>query len=183
MSFHVRGSDDSLFVQPEVGGATVVLRIPVRALPWRDAQLVEKHGPRLLFGCGGSEDPLAGVRVTLRGPQVVDRTGIQGAESLRLENGVAAVQIEGNGPLVIPCLHVANGARVPASVQVAGKAGAGGQRRDPRLPVLRRHPRRRPYPATGETGMRGRASRLGSGHESALRALSREAMVARGQRR
>ncbi len=127
MSFHVRGSDDddSLFVQPEVGGATVVLRIPVRALPWRDARLVEKHGPRLLFGCGGSEDPLAGVRVTLRGPQVVDRTGIQGAASLRLENGVAAVQIEGNGPLVIPCLHVANGARVPASVQVVGEQAPG----------------------------------------------------------
>ena len=122
MSFYIRGSDDedSLFVQPDVGNATVILRIPVRALPWRDIRIIEKHGPRLPYGCGGLEDPLAHVRMTLEGPQVIDRTGIQGATWLRLEEGIATVQIEQRARLVIPCLRVEEGARVPTAVQVTG---------------------------------------------------------------
>jgi hypothetical protein len=123
MSFYVRGSadEDSLFVQPAVGESAVVLRIPVQALPWRDARIVERHGPLAAFGCGMGESPLAGLRTRLAGPQVSDRTGISGAAWLRLDDGIATVQLEGPAPLVIPCLRIAQGARVPAVVQLTGE--------------------------------------------------------------
>jgi hypothetical protein len=123
MSFLLRGSgaQDSLIVLPEIGGAAFVLSIPVRALPWRDARLIQAHGPRMAFGCGGPEDPLRRVSMVLEAPEVADRTGIRGASRLQLENGTAAIRLEGEGSLLIPCLRIANGAELPAAVQVVGR--------------------------------------------------------------
>jgi hypothetical protein len=125
ISFYVVGSgdEDSLIVAPDVGGVTVVLRLPVAGLPWRDLRLIEKHGRREKYGCGDGKDPLAGMRVALTKPEeITDRTGIQGAASVRLADGIATLEIAPKGSLLVPCLRVANGARMPAAVQVTGRA-------------------------------------------------------------
>ncbi|MDQ3723873.1 MAG: hypothetical protein M3376_12620, partial [Actinomycetota bacterium] len=126
MSFYVVGSgdEDTLIVEPDVrGGGTVVLRLPVQGLPWRDIRLVERYGPRDKYGCGDRDDPLVRVKATLEKPeQIADRTGIQGATVVHLENGVATVEIAPRATLLVPCLRVAEGARMPTAVQVTGRA-------------------------------------------------------------
>jgi hypothetical protein len=125
ITFYVVGSgeEDSLIVAPDVGAATVVLRLPVAGLPWRDLRLIEKHGRREKYGCGEMKDPLVDMRVALtKAEEITDRTGIQGATSVRLLDGIATVEIAPRGSLLVPCLRVANGARMPAAVQVTGKA-------------------------------------------------------------
>jgi hypothetical protein len=125
MSFYVVGSgdEDTLIVEPAVrGGGAVVLRLPVQGLPWRDIRIIEKHGPRDKYGCSDRDDPLARMNTELTKPeQIIDRTGIQGAASVRLENAVATVEIAPRGTLLVPCLRVAEGARMPTAVQVTGR--------------------------------------------------------------
>lgn len=119
MSFYVTGSDDedALLVRAELESGKLTLQIPGQALPWRDARLLERHGRRPEYGCG--EDPLATLRTTLKGPQVVEVTDIEGAELLELENGVATVRAE-DGSLSVTCLRLAEGANLPAAVRVVG---------------------------------------------------------------
>lgn len=127
MSFEIRGSGDhdSLVVEPTVNAGQVVLRIPIRALPWRDAKLIERHGHRPHFGCGDHDDPLGAVRLTLRKPdQIEERTGITGATHLTLADGIATIAIDPKASLRVPCLHIAADAVAPAVVQVVGDKAA-----------------------------------------------------------
>lgn len=131
MSFYVIGTDDhdSLVVEADVGGAGVTLRIPAQALPWRDLKLVEAHGPRDPYGCGERDDPAGRIKRNVKNPdEILDRTGIVGADWLRLEEGTATAAVAQGGTLTIPCLRVAPAARMPAAVVVArdrGKKPAG----------------------------------------------------------
>ena len=130
MSFYIIGSDDqdSLSVEADIGKAPVTLRIPVAALPWRDLELVERHGPRDPFGCGERDDPVAVLVAELKEPgEITDRTGILGASRLRLDSGVAEVELAPGGSLTVSCLRIAPSARMSVAVQVGRRA-----RRKPR---------------------------------------------------
>lgn len=127
MSFEIRGSGDhdSLVVEPMVTGGQVVLRVPIGALPWRDARLIERHGHRAHYGCGDDHDPMVAVRLTLRKPdQIEERTGITGATQLHLADGIATIAIDPKASLRVPCLHIAADAVAPAVVQVVGDKAA-----------------------------------------------------------
>jgi len=138
MSFEIRGSDDhdSLVVESRVGNAQVVLRLPIRALPWRDIRVIERHGHRPHYGCGEGHDPMGAVKLTLEKPdQIEERTGITGATRLDLADGIATIAIDPKSRLLVPCLHVATGAVTPAVVQVVG-AGATRAKGDIRVAQL-----------------------------------------------
>jgi hypothetical protein len=99
------------------------VQLPVQSLPWRDLRLLEKYGRRWSpFGCDQGLDPLVGVKVQLKGAdQVLQHTDIRGAEGLELAEGIATVRGSGKTAIVVPCLRVAEGARMPGAVRVAGR--------------------------------------------------------------
>ena len=107
-------------IRPDIAGCRVEVQIPVQVLPWRDIRVIEKHGGRRAgYGCcDHSPDPLADAKITLKGPEVQERTDITGAEGLQLQEGVATVTATGKGPLFIPCLRIAEGAKMPAYLRV-----------------------------------------------------------------
>lgn len=122
MSFYVVGSadQDSLTVYPKIAGGKLSLLFPVQALPWRDLKMIESNkGPRLGLGCcGTTADPLAHVEKTLKGEQVRAVTDIIGAELLELRDGIVRVTMAKTDQLHVPCLRLADGARMVAKVHV-----------------------------------------------------------------
>ncbi|WP_372623944.1 hypothetical protein [Falsiroseomonas sp.] len=123
MSFHLRGGEEpnALIVEPERLGATMVLRLPVEALPWRDAELA---GARRGRAAEMPAHPLAALRLSLAASQLADRTGIRGAERLWLADGMATLAIADGGRLVVPRLRIGRAATLPASVQLRGARAA-----------------------------------------------------------
>jgi hypothetical protein len=128
-AFTVRGSReaDVLVVASELAGGEVRFDLPVGALPWRDARLIERIGPRKPYGCGSGRDPLAGLDVTLKGEEVEERTGVVGARTLELHAGLASLTLD-KDRLLIPCLRMAEGATMPVRVRVNGIVTKGEQR-------------------------------------------------------
>ncbi len=121
MSFYVVGSSDqdSLVMYTELVAGRVALNLPVQALPWRDIRLIEKYGRRRLpYGCGDPDDPLAKVKLTLKGEEVQMRTDIVGAEAVELRDGVAIIWTTKKGRLFVPNVRVADGVKMPASIRV-----------------------------------------------------------------
>ncbi|MEA2421367.1 MAG: hypothetical protein QOF55_466, partial [Thermoleophilaceae bacterium] len=121
-AFTVTGSSeaDVLTVTSRLAGGRVRFDLPVRALPWRDARLLERYGrPRAPFrGRGDKErDPVDALELTLKGEETEERTGVVGARTLDLSNGLASVELDAD-KLLIPCLRVAEGAQMPVRVRV-----------------------------------------------------------------
>ncbi|APR79083.1 Hypothetical protein A7982_04430 [Minicystis rosea] len=123
MSFYIIGSseEDSLLVESDIHEGRLLLSLPISALPWRDLEMIEKHGRRRSpYGCG-NDDPLATVEAHLEGDEVTARTDIEGASTLDLANGIATIGAPSSVQIFVPCLRVASAARMPASVAVAGR--------------------------------------------------------------
>lgn len=124
MSFYVIGSydQDSLIIYTELVSGKVSLNIPIQALPWRDIQLIERYTMRRqVYGCGTlDDDPLAKMKVTLKGEEIQIRTDIIGAEMLELNNGVASILVadKEDRRLFIPNIRLAEGVKMPAIVYV-----------------------------------------------------------------
>src|SRR6266545_1052944 len=98
MSFYVTGSadEDSLVVSAE--------RLSGRRRP--DT-----------YGCCDEDDILKTLEVSAEGQGVEDRTGIRGADGVKVSRGAATVSFSAKTPLFIPCLRVAEGARMPVAVR------------------------------------------------------------------
>lgn len=121
MSFYVRGSaeEDSLIVTAERFAGQLQMQLPAAALPWRDLTLVEKLGPRQPYGCCRDDtDPWRKVQVAAKEDEIEDRTSVRAAETLTVSDGVATIGFSTKAPLVIPCLRVADGARLSVAVRV-----------------------------------------------------------------
>jgi hypothetical protein len=131
MAFYVEGSadDDSLIVESELVRGRIELRIPVKALPWRDAKLIERYGRRPGYVLKDDIDLFRSITGTLRAREIEARTGIVGAESLTVRDGVAEILLGGRQRIWIPSVRLAQGARMPASVRVSA----------PKIDKLRRH--------------------------------------------
>ncbi len=121
MSFYVTGSadEDSLVVSAERLSGRLELHLPVAAMPWRDLALIEKSGRRRpdTYGCCDEDDILKTLEVSAEGQGVEDRTGIRGADGVKVSRGAATVSFSAKTPLFIPCLRVAEGARMPVAVR------------------------------------------------------------------
>jgi hypothetical protein len=112
------GDADVLVVNSVLPAGQVRFDLPVRALPWRDARLIERLGrPRQPFGRKSEGDPVDRLELTLKGDEVEERTGVVGAATLELHGGLASITLGGDR-LVIPCVHVVEGARMPVRVRV-----------------------------------------------------------------
>ena len=122
--------EDSLVVAPSLAAGAVTISLPVQALPWRDLALLEEHGRRRSeYGCGAPrEDPLATATMTVRGVSIEVLTGITGGRRLDLQDGVASVLLADGVNLSVPCLRIAAGARLPASIAITGIDTTGEQR-------------------------------------------------------
>lgn len=122
IGFLVVGTDDedSLVVMGQAAGGQVELSLPVQALPWRDARLLARgRGPRLPYGCcAPDDDPVAKVETALEGREVRLRTGVVGARSVRVRRGIATIAAAPGATVMIPCLRVAPGARMPVNLRV-----------------------------------------------------------------
>ncbi len=109
----VRGSRhvDGLWLRlVEGSGRLCVSGIPITALPWRSADLYEKHGrrPRPQFGEAG-EDPALASAIELRDAErIAVRTDVEGAAALLLGDGHARLEATGT-TLWIPRLRIAFG--------------------------------------------------------------------------
>lgn len=115
---HGTDDDDTLIVDSELAGGGVRIDLPVRALPWRDAKLIDKHGRRREpYGCCDEPDPAEQLEVTLKGDEVTERTGVTGARMLELADGIASFTLE-DRRLLIPLLRVVRGAKMPARVRI-----------------------------------------------------------------
>lgn len=120
MRFFVEGTAelDSLVVNSELAGGRVELRLPSRALPWRDARFIEQAGERPGYMAAGLSDARDGLHIAVRDEQVEQRTDVIGAEWLALQNGIAVIVVRENERLFIPSLRIAPAARMPVSIRV-----------------------------------------------------------------
>jgi subtilisin family serine protease len=121
LSFYIVGTaeQDSLIIARRLTGGKLQLLLPVRALPWRDAKLIERnHGV----------DPLQQLEVTLAGERVRAVTGIVGAVRLEVRNRIATVTMGERDFLYVPDLRLADRARLVARVHVSRPTVRGEQR-------------------------------------------------------
>lgn len=121
MSFYVLGSsdEDGLIVTAERFAGEMQMQLPAAALPWRDLGLVEKLGPRQAYGCCRADaDPWRKVQATAKEDEIEDRTSVRGAGVVAIADGVATIGFTSKAPVVIPCLRIAEGARLSVSVRI-----------------------------------------------------------------
>jgi hypothetical protein len=131
MRFYVVGTpdDDSLTVTRDLAGGEVRFLLPVQALPWRDRSLLEEIGARRpLYTGRRARDPLATLQANLNGKQAQTLTGVGNALEMRVANGIAEFTMGEDGPLHIPRVQLAEGARIVASVHVTSPQVAGRRR-------------------------------------------------------
>jgi hypothetical protein len=122
-SFYVVGSadQDSLMVYADLVGGQVELALPVQALPWRDIRVIERYGRRRLpYGGERTEDPVAELRLTLKGADVRLQTDVVGAQRLELRDGVASILAAEDARLFVPHVRLAPNVRMPARIRVHG---------------------------------------------------------------
>ena len=124
MGFWVVGSadQDSLIIRPQ--DAEIELHIPIEALPWRDRQLIERHGARAPYGLR-THDSLRTLKAVLKGHDVEERTDVFGATTLELHDGVARIRATAERPLVLTSLRLLEGVRMPARLHVRARIDAG----------------------------------------------------------
>jgi hypothetical protein len=120
MHFYVEGSvsHDSFVVESDLVGGQVELRLPVQALPWRDADLLARSGLRARYESPRRPDVLDSAENVLRDLEVERLTDVTGGESLTLRHGTAAIVARPGERLWLPELRIALGARMPASISV-----------------------------------------------------------------
>jgi hypothetical protein len=132
LGFYVVGSsdEDSLVVYKELVDGQVYLNIPVRALPWRDIDLINKlRRSRSPYGSNSIDDPLEKVKLTLRGEEKIRiRTDIVGAATMTLRDGIASILTTNKWSLFLPSVRLAEGAKMPARIRVS-KAKPEGKKR------------------------------------------------------
>ncbi len=129
-AFYIVGSDerDSLVVMPDLVGGIVTLHLPVAALPWREARVLEElDGPRTAYGLR-ARDPLRDATRRVKGNQVELRTEVAGAAAAELERGVATLTLARGERMVVPHVRILDGARMPVRLRVRG-AQIDGRRR------------------------------------------------------
>jgi hypothetical protein len=121
MAFDIIGSrdHDGLLIERKLQAGEVRLGIPVEALPWRNAALIEQSGVYRGDTDCTTVHPLHNVNRTYKGAIVRDLTDITGAASLELQNGIATLVMESD-VLHVPSVHLDPGVRMPASVEVNG---------------------------------------------------------------
>lgn len=144
MTFYVVGSadQDSLFIDTQLVKGQVEFTLPVQALPWRDMRLTEEitaqrepYGADVRQGCAlirwlfpgifsrlfpvyRAANPLHHMTLTLEGSAVEMRTDIEGAKTLRLQEGQATVASDPGKRLFIKRLRLAEGAKMPVRLRV-----------------------------------------------------------------
>ncbi len=118
--FYVIGTDDvdGLWIDTEDLDADVTYTMPVQALVYRDANLINEFGTRAPYGQVCGKDPLGEMRRTLKEDEIEMRTGITGAAYLQIENGVVRIHKSRKGRLFIPRLNLAGCAKMPVNVRV-----------------------------------------------------------------
>jgi hypothetical protein len=114
------GDQDTLVVTPDLARGDVGLSLPTLALPWRDARMLEAIDcPRPRYGDPGREaEQLLRRKLTLKAEQVEERTDVLGARRLELAEGIATVVGDPETQLVIPCVRIAEGAKMPVALAV-----------------------------------------------------------------
>lgn len=119
-AFYVIGTDDvdGLWINAEGLRAEVIYTMPVKALIYRDANLVNKHGKRPPYGRDCGVDPLLEMKRTLKRAEIEMRTGITGAEYLEIENGIVRIHKSSKEKLFIPVLNLAERAKMPVNLRV-----------------------------------------------------------------
>src|SRR5439155_17873237 len=96
----------------------------LEALPWRDRQLIERHGARAPYGLR-THDSLRTLKAVLKGHDVEERTDVFGATTLELHDGVARIRATAERPLVLTSLRLLEGVRMPARLHVRARIDAG----------------------------------------------------------
>jgi hypothetical protein len=120
---------DSLTVMPGLSAGEVVLTLPVQALPWRDAQALQGLGAtRAPFDGQMTADGLARIRAEFTAQQTEALTGIRNATRMTLADGSAHVTVHGEGPLQVPDIRLAKGARMTATIHVTAPRTEGVRR-------------------------------------------------------
>jgi hypothetical protein len=129
LDFYAIGSpdDDSLLVYKDLEQGDVYLNIPIRSLPWRDLNLINRLGRiRSTYGCDSLDDPLENVKLSLKGEEKIHSlTDIVGAENLSLQNGIARVLMGDKGQLFLPSVRLAEGIKMPVRITVSGAKSKG----------------------------------------------------------
>jgi subtilisin family serine protease len=130
MRFDIVGSldIDGLLIESELNRGTVELSIPVEALLWRDAALIEQV--RCGYSSPGTNNvrPLHSLNRKFSGDRTLELTDVVGAASLHLQHGIATITMQPNKRLHVPAMRIEMGGRVPASLKVSGAGSVrGGQ--------------------------------------------------------
>lgn len=117
--FYVIGTEDidGLWIDTEDLSAEVIYTMPIQALVYRDANLINKHGKRPQYGQDCGVDPLREMKRTLKRGEIEMRTGITGAEYLEIENGIVRIRKSSNEKLFIPKLNLAERAKMPVNLR------------------------------------------------------------------
>ncbi len=118
-AFYVIGTDDidGLWIDLEDLQADVALKMPVQALVYRDAILINKHGKRASYGQRCGVDPLKSAKLRLKRHNIEVRTGITGAEYLEIMNGVVCIHKSPGERLFIPQLNIVKHAKMPVQLR------------------------------------------------------------------
>jgi hypothetical protein len=122
---HGSGEHESLQMATQLVSGRVFLELPVRALPWRDlAWRQANNGPLQPWKNPEARDAVPSTRVALDRRKTHLVTGIEGAKSLHVGEGIATIEFFGderNGKLVIPELRLApNSKPLPIVLRVEG---------------------------------------------------------------
>lgn len=113
------GDQDTLVITPELARGEVALSMPTLALPWREARVLDAVDcPRPRYGDPGQEAGQLLRRRTLKAAQVEERTDVIGARRLELTEGIATIVGDARTQLVVPCVQIAEGAKMPVALAV-----------------------------------------------------------------
>jgi len=121
-NFFATGSADvdSLIFVRELLEGKVEIQLPARLLTLRDPKVLDKIGPRQPLRGKLDLDPFARLSYKLANKDIQPRTDITGAATFEIRDGIARLTMAEGARLVIPRLHLAEGAKVPVKVHLSG---------------------------------------------------------------
>jgi len=166
-TFYVIGSDDidGLWIDNKALKSEITYTMPVQALVYRDANIVNQFGKRAPYGQECGIDPLKELKRTLKREEIEMLTGITGAEFLEIKNGNVHILKNPNSRLFIPKLNIADGAKMPVSLRAyevklekekgyihAGQYSGGRRASGVTLEIWKELPRERKYRSYKEEG-------------------------------
>jgi hypothetical protein len=132
LAFYVVGSsdEDSLIIYNQLEQGRVYLNVPVRAIPWRDLNLINRMGRvRSSYGCDNLDDPMEKVKISVKGPDKIrSRTDIVGAENIIIENGIARILMGEKNNMIISSIRLTHGIRMPVRITVTNAKIKGDRR-------------------------------------------------------